>query len=83
MAKRKLNYLILTMVLAISSNLQSNQNNSANQNKVDNEKYDILRRDQVDQTDIFEIPLGDSEVEDEEELNRAEKKEVFKLPSAR
>ncbi|MBA2369547.1 MAG: hypothetical protein H0V82_11070 [Candidatus Protochlamydia sp.] len=47
------------------------------------EKYDILNRDQIDNTDVYAIPFDDSEVEDEEELNRLEKKEVFPLPHSR
>lgn len=49
----------------------------------DEDEYDILERDEVDDTDTLAIPLDDSEVEDEEEINLAEKKEVFHLPHAR
>lgn len=47
------------------------------------EKYDIIKRDQIDSTDTYAIPLDDSEVEDEEELNRIENKQVFPLPQRR
>jgi hypothetical protein len=47
------------------------------------EKIDIINRDQIDSTDIYAIPLDDSEVEDEEELNRLERKEVFPLPHSK
>lgn len=47
------------------------------------EKYDIMRRNEIDDTDVLAIPFDDSEVEDEEEINRGEKKEVFPLPHAR
>ncbi|MCE2981945.1 MAG: hypothetical protein LW832_00120 [Parachlamydia sp.] len=47
------------------------------------QKDKIMLRDQIDDTDIYAIPFDDSEVEDEEEINRAEKKEVFPLPHSR
>jgi hypothetical protein len=49
----------------------------------EDEEYEILDRDQIENTDTLAIPLDDSEVEDEEEVNRAEKKEVFNLPHSR
>ncbi len=47
------------------------------------EKYDIMKRDHIDTTDIFAIQLDDSEIEDEEEINRLEGKEVFPLPHSK
>lgn len=47
------------------------------------EKDYIMRRDQIDNTDTLAIPLDDSEIEDEEEINRAEKRDVFPLPRAK
>lgn len=47
------------------------------------EKFNIIDRDQVDETDIYAIPYDDSEVEDEEQLNRLERKEVFPLPHSK
>lgn len=44
------------------------------------EKDYIMRRNEIDSTDVLAIPLDDSEVEDEEEINRAEKRDVFPLP---
>lgn len=87
----RLNYLTLIAAIAMTfgleganaSNQQQNQVKTNESNKIENEKYEILKRDQVDSTDTFEIPFGDSEVEDEEEINRAEKKETFKLPPPR
>lgn len=49
----------------------------------DDDYYDIMDRNQVDGTDVLAIPLDDSEVEDEEEINKAEKRDTFKLPHAR
>ncbi len=45
------------------------------------QKDEIMLRDQIDTTDSLAIPLDDSEIEDEEEVNRAEKKQVFNIPS--
>lgn len=47
------------------------------------EKDYIMRRNQIDTTDVLAIPLDDSEVEDEEEINQAEKRDVFPLPHAK
>lgn len=49
----------------------------------DEEYYNILHRNQIDDTDTLAIPLDDSEVEDEEEIDQAEGKNIFNLPSAR
>lgn len=38
------------------------------------QKMDVMREDQTDSTDIFAIPLDDSEVEDQEELDMWEGK---------
>ena len=56
--------------------------NAAQANKTE-EKYDIMKRDQMDSTDVFAIQLDDSEIEDEEEINKLEGKEVFPLPQAK
>lgn len=47
------------------------------------EEYNILKRDQVDTTDTLAIPYDDSEVEDEEEVDRIEGKDLFRLPEAK
>lgn len=44
------------------------------------EEYNLLKRDQIDTTDTLAIPFDDSEVEDEEEVNRIEGKDLFNLP---
>lgn len=49
----------------------------------DEDYYDIIERNQIDNTDTLAIPLDDSEVEDEEEINKAEGRNTFKLPQAR
>jgi hypothetical protein len=46
-----------------------------------NEKYRYLKRDHVDSTDTLAIPLDESEIEQEEEINLDEGKKVFELPS--
>lgn len=58
-----------------SSHPQNHQSRSA-------EKYEIIKRNRIDSTDTLAIPFDDSEVEDEEEINTLEKKEVFDLPDA-
>lgn len=49
----------------------------------EDDEYEILRRDNIDNSDVLAIPFDDSEVEDEEQINRDEKKEVFSLPHPR
>lgn len=51
----------------------------ANNQSSTQQKDEIMRRDQMDDTDTFAIPLDSSEVEDEEEINRLEQKKVFNL----
>jgi len=49
----------------------------------DDAYYDIMNRDEVDNSNIYAIPYDDSEVEDEEEIDRLTKdsgKEEFHLP---
>lgn len=86
MLKKSINYLLFAFVISFSSNaIAADTQNKLTpaQQKIEDEKYEIMKRDQVDTTDIFGIQLDDSEVEDEEEINQAEKKEVFKLPQPR
>jgi hypothetical protein len=49
----------------------------------EDEEYDLLERDEIDNTDAFAIPFDDSEIEDEEEINRIEGKDIFNLPHNR
>lgn len=81
--------LFFGFILSLSSTLQGADEKSAaapvapNTNaQVTTEKgeYNILKRDQIDVTDTLAIPLDDSEVEDEEEVNRIEGKDLFNLP---
>jgi hypothetical protein len=74
-----LSFFALTFVV---EGVETDADATAERNKKTNEKYEILRRDQIDTTDTLAIPFDDSEVEDEEEVNRAEKREVFDLPRA-
>lgn len=46
------------------------------------EDEDIIRRDQMSGTDTLAVPFDESEMEDEEEINKIEKKEVFAIPRA-
>lgn len=47
------------------------------------EKYDLMRRDEIDNTDSLAIPLDESEIEDEEQIDFDDKKEIFPLPQKR
>lgn len=47
------------------------------------EEYNIMKRDQIDNTNTLAIPLDDSEIEDEEEIDRAERSNTFPLPHSR
>ena len=62
---------------------QTKGNTSATQEKYNREKYKIIERDEIDNSNTLAIPFDDSEVEDEEEINRDEGKEVFSLPKSR
>ena len=54
---------------------------SENAQKIKNsKKYNIMERDQIDPTSTYAIPFDDSEVEDQLEINAAEKRRVFKVP---
>ena len=80
---KKLNYLLITLFLGASTLQLSAAPNNPNQARIDNEKFEILKRNQIDDTDTLAIPFDDREVEDEEEVNQAENKDVFNLPHAR
>lgn len=56
---------------------------SINSSQEEDDEYDILERDEIDDTDSLAIPFDDSEVEDEEEIDHLEKKDVFHLPHSR
>lgn len=43
-------------------------------------KVEVIREDQLDGTDTYAIPLDESNVEDERQINRAARKEVFSVP---
>ena len=69
-----------------SAQPQSNRSAHPSQDATDlraKEKSNIIMRDQIDNTDVYAIPFDDSEVEDEEEINRLEKREVFPLPHSK
>lgn len=96
---KKLNlYILLSFALGIFSfSLEgvsvagapantNNQNGSfmhSSATTTQDQYYDILKRDQVDTTDTYAIPLDDSEVEDEQEINQDEHQSIFQLPHSR
>lgn len=47
------------------------------------EKFNIMERDENEDSDTLAIPFDDSEVEDEEEIDRIEDKNEFNLPKGR
>jgi hypothetical protein len=88
-------FLCAGLILGISTPLQSashqNKHSSASpaasstrQAEVDEEEdeYDVMDRDQVDDSDVLAIPFDDSEFEDEEDVNRMEGRDVFNLPQS-
>ncbi len=81
--------LLALSIEAVPSQSTANQgNNSANPNSQSQAskteaRFNIMNRDQADGSDIYAIPYDDSEIEDEEEINRWQKKEVFPLPHSR
>jgi hypothetical protein len=49
----------------------------------DDDEYDLLDRDEIDNSNTLAIPFDDSELEDEEEIDRDEKTDTFYLPHSR
>lgn len=47
------------------------------------EKYKIMKDDNIENSDVLAIPLDDSEIEDEEEINFSQKREEFQLPQSK
>lgn len=81
MTKRIL-YILFASLFTLS-NLPAGQSAPSEKNSgATREKDKIMLRDQVDSTDTFAIPLDESEVEDEAQINRDEKKNLFNLPSS-
>ncbi|CUI16640.1 hypothetical protein PNK_1017 [Candidatus Protochlamydia naegleriophila] len=86
-------FCLLTLSIEAAPNQPAaNQaNNPANPNRQFDQsqaaktdaRFNIMNRDQADGSDIYAIPYDDSEIEDEEEINRWQKKEVFPLPHSR
>lgn len=83
---KKLNFLIAGFILALSTvegaDATKPEAPKGAAQITTQEKYEILKKDQIDSTDTLAIPFDDSEVEDEEEVNRIEGKKVFNLPQA-
>ncbi len=76
--------IFLSLITMIGVGLNAEQvkptSPNANQNTKVDEKYNIMLRDEHSGTDALAIPFDDSEVEDEVEINRDDKREVFSLP---
>lgn len=77
--------LALSIEAAPTQPAANKGNNSSNPNSQSQTeaRFNIMNRDQADGSDIYAIPYDDSEIEDEEEINRWQKKEVFPLPHSR
>ena len=54
-----------------------------NGNSTYDEKVNLMKRDQIDNSDVYAIQLDNSEIEDEEEINKLEGKNVFDLPQSK
>lgn len=67
-----------TKITVVSSSNKSDANQTATQ-----EKFDIMARDQNEDSNTLAIPFDESEIEDEEQINFDEKKDVFPLPHTR
>lgn len=73
-----LSFLAIASVLEGAEAVQTKSNPAAiNQTQ---EKYSIMKRDQVEPTDSLAIPFDESEIEDEEQIDLDDKKDVFDLP---
>ena len=75
--------LTLSFILSLCSLQAASNATGAAQTKehaLTDEKFNLMERDENEDSDTLAIPFDDSEVEDEEEINEAEKKEVFPLP---
>lgn len=86
---KKISVLLSVALLTLSFSLQaasSDQSNATKQQVATNkegstqEKFDIMERDENEDTDTLAIPFDESEVEDEEELDQLEGKDEFGLP---
>lgn len=47
------------------------------------EKFNIMERDQNEDSDALAIPFDESEIEDEEQIDQDEDQDVFNLPHSR
>jgi hypothetical protein len=74
-----LNLSLIALNIEAAPNMpQSNYNNNqSNYNQAPEAR--IIKRDEIDNTDVYAIPLDSSEVEDEEEIDRLYKKDEFHL----
>ncbi len=90
-------YMLMSLMLSmLSFSLEAASNDSASKQTAhstardttstateEDDEYDILERDQIDSTNTLAIPFDDSEVEDEEEIDRDEDRDIFHLPHSR
>jgi len=79
----QLNKILLSLIFLASSSIVEGATPTANANQQSNSpELQILYRNRIDDTDILAIPLDDSEVEDQEEINQLERRQVFDLPQS-
>lgn len=88
MFKRNMNYIVLIIAFSIrfgveAAATQTDQQKNGTNVQPTNEKYELMNRDQKEGTDIFGIPLDESAIEDEAQIDRDEKKDVYPLPHSR
>jgi hypothetical protein len=72
---------ILFMQMCLVQFLPAESQSNSNPSKT-NEKFEVIQRDQIDNTDTYAIPIDSSEVEDEQQINRNAKKQIFSIPGA-
>lgn len=72
----------LCFALLISSPLMlmGATTNQSGSNASTQEKFNLMERDEKNGTDALAIPFDESEIEDEQQINMDEKKDVFQLP---
>lgn len=89
MFKRSMSCILLTIAFALRLGVEAApaatpaEGQKANPSAATDDKYEIMKRDQREGTDVFAIPLDESDIEDEEQIDRDEKKDVFPLPHSR
>lgn len=84
---KKINFYLVIFIFAFSLSIEgaskdqipvTQTSNSSTKKGMD--KYKMIERDEIDNTSTLAIPFDDSEIEDEEQIDRAEGKDLFDLP---